>query len=144
MPTVDPGKRWPAHELRQHALPNGPFDLQAFVTEGIYLLRAEDGIGICSLITPDARETTSVVFVFETGEIWSIDTTLLAYSSNDLRPVNTVVIPVLCVPKVTPLAPISPSASARARANCCATATAYVTSASSLIVPIPKAAAASI
>jgi hypothetical protein len=32
-------------------------------------------------VTPDARETTSVAFAFETGEVWSIDTTILTYSS---------------------------------------------------------------
>ncbi len=33
--------------------------------------------GLCHLYAPEAGETDSVVFAFETGEIWSIDTALL-------------------------------------------------------------------
>jgi len=84
MPMIDPGKHWPAYELRERAVRTGSFDLQPFVVNGIYPLRAEDGVGICSLMTPDTPETTSVAFAFETGEVWSIDTTILAYSLNDL------------------------------------------------------------
>ena len=32
----------------------------------------------------DAGETTSVAFAFETGEVWSLDTTLLAFDNSGL------------------------------------------------------------
>lgn len=80
MPGTDPCKKWATHELRQHAIYTGRINLAPFSDTNITLLRAHDGMGICSLITPDAPETTSVAFAFETGEVWSIDTTLLQYS----------------------------------------------------------------
>jgi len=73
MPVFDPGKRWAPYELRERAVRTGSLDLHPFVVSGIYPLRAEDGVGICSLVTPDARETSSVAFAFATGEVWSID-----------------------------------------------------------------------
>jgi hypothetical protein len=79
MPVVEPGKKWPAHELkRQAVIQNGGVNLLPFTDNPIYMLRAEDGIAICPLMTADGVETPSVAFAFETGEVWSIDTWLLA------------------------------------------------------------------
>jgi hypothetical protein len=81
MPPLDPGKRWTSHELRTvlgHGLALQPFlwgSLYGY--GGLYRLRAEDGIGSCSLLSPEACETNSVAFAFETGEVWAIDTSLL-------------------------------------------------------------------
>ncbi len=80
MPTTDPGKRWPAHELQHPAIQTGSLNLAPLEGYNISLLRAEDGIAICSLVKSDATETTSVAFAFETGEVWSVDTTVLSYA----------------------------------------------------------------
>lgn len=81
MPTVNPGKVWPAHNLHDHAVQTGSLRLAPFVYHNLNVLRAEDGIAICPLLTPDAGDTTSVAFVFNTGEIWSIDCTMLVYNA---------------------------------------------------------------
>ena len=78
MPVVDPGKTWPAYELKAQANVGQTLNLAPFVDNPNYVLRAEDGIAVCPLNTPDDLETTSVAFAFETGEVWSIDTSLLA------------------------------------------------------------------
>lgn len=76
MPTFAPGKTWTAEELRQ-ACQAGSVALQPFIWSSIFTLRAADGIGCCNLLTTEARETNSVAFAFETGEVWAIDTWLL-------------------------------------------------------------------
>ena len=48
------------------------------------MLRAADGIGYCNLPTPDERETNSVVFAFETSEVWAVDTWLLGTRPSDI------------------------------------------------------------
>jgi hypothetical protein len=78
MPTVDPGKKWPTHELKQQARPGQGIYLLPFTDYPLFDLRAEDGMGICSLENQDERATISLAFAFETGEVWSIDTRLLA------------------------------------------------------------------
>jgi hypothetical protein len=76
MPTFDPKKTWTSVELREVARLG--VVLQPFIFSSLFILRAEDGIGACNLLTPDASETNSVAFAFETGEIWAIDTWVLA------------------------------------------------------------------
>ena len=91
MPPLDTGKRWTSYDLKtvlDHGL--NLQRLQPFLWGNLSgygrlcRLRAEDGIGSCSLLSPDARETNSVVFAFETGEVWAIDTFLLAAAPSDL------------------------------------------------------------
>jgi hypothetical protein len=65
--------------IKGSCYPHWQLNLEPFVHPNLYTLRAEDGMAICPLITPDASETTSVAFAFETGEVWSIDTTILTY-----------------------------------------------------------------
>jgi hypothetical protein len=84
MPVVDPRKTWPAYELKKHAIGGGQSNLAPFVWCHIFVLRAEDGLGLCDLMTPEANETASVAFAFETGEVWSVDTTLLTYDAGGL------------------------------------------------------------
>ncbi len=56
---------------------------------GLYRLRAEDGgVGSCALLSPEALETGSVAFAFQTGEVWAIDTWLLAAAPTDLLMVD--------------------------------------------------------
>jgi hypothetical protein len=78
MPVVDPGGAgWTSLELRE-ALRSGSIDLQPFIWSQLGVLRAQDGVGCCNLLTPHHQETNSVAFAFETSEIWAIDTWLLA------------------------------------------------------------------
>jgi hypothetical protein len=37
MPTVDPGKKWPAYELKEHAIRTGNLNLAPFVYNNLYL-----------------------------------------------------------------------------------------------------------
>lgn len=83
MPSFDPGTTWTAEELRQ-ACRAGGVALQPFIWSSIFILRAADGIGCCNLLTPDAPETNSVAFAFETGEVWAIDTWLLGTQPTEL------------------------------------------------------------
>ena len=55
--------------------------LLPFIDNSVNYLRAEDGMGIY-FSTDDEHQTTSVAFAFQTGEIWSVDTTLLAYQKD--------------------------------------------------------------
>jgi hypothetical protein len=75
MPTFDPKRTWTALELREAGRPGAV--LQPFIFSGLFILRAEDGIGACNLLTLESSETNSVAFAFETGEVWAIDTWLL-------------------------------------------------------------------
>ncbi len=88
MPPVDPGKRWTSYDLKTvvgHGLTLQPL-LWGSVSGygGLYRIRAEDGVGCCSLLSRDAQETSSVAFAFETGEVWAIDTSLLGSYPSDL------------------------------------------------------------
>jgi hypothetical protein len=84
MPAVDPGRTWESYELDPHILQTGSLDLAPFCDSGIHKLRAHDGVAICSLLSPQSRETMSLAFLFETGEIWSVDTAVLHYSQNSI------------------------------------------------------------
>jgi hypothetical protein len=90
IPKSAPGKRWPASELKKCAYRSGQLDLAPFMlSDHQFHLRAEDGIAMCLLRSSEDDETSSVAvaFAFETGEIWSIDTTLLRYHA-DVLPVG--------------------------------------------------------
>ena len=69
MPASDPGKMWTPYELameRGRGLGLRPFQWGTPTGHGgLYTLRAEDGVGSCSLITPEAGETDSVAFALE-------------------------------------------------------------------------------
>jgi hypothetical protein len=92
MPQLDPGKMWTIYDLRTvlgHGLALQPFLWgTVYGYGGLYRLRAEEGIGSCALLSPEARETGSVAFAFQTGEVWAIDTWLLAAAPADLLMVD--------------------------------------------------------
>jgi hypothetical protein len=92
MPPLDPGKRWTSYDLKAvlgHGLALQPFLWgSVYGYGGLYRLRAEDGVGSCALLSPEARETGSVAFAFQTGEVWAIDTCLLAAAPSDLLMVD--------------------------------------------------------
>jgi len=81
-PASATGRTFPAYELRERVLYSGNFSLR-LITEGpsMFGIRDDDGYGLCTLFPPESEETTSVVFAFETGEIWSIDTDQLRFGS---------------------------------------------------------------
>ncbi len=81
MPHAFPAQEWVNDELlrcgRQPSVP-----LQPLLWTNLQYLRAEDGMGAYATLSPTGRdtETSSVMFVFTTGEIWCVDTTLLQMS----------------------------------------------------------------
>jgi len=84
MPTISPGRQWAAHELKERALRGGTLSLVPFLWHTLHYLRAEDGFGTYCPTAQGSFEAASVAFAFETGEVWGVDTTLLAYSPNDI------------------------------------------------------------
>jgi hypothetical protein len=83
MPVHAQNQVWPVHQLREKAIFGGMLNLMPFSDYNISFLRAEDGMGICSLMEPSAVLTGSVAFAFETGEVWGVDTDILAgYCTN--------------------------------------------------------------
>lgn len=67
-------------DLQTCATMRGSLSLQPFHWTNLSYLREEDGFGVYSMIQDGDSETTSVVFAFETGEVWSVDTGLLSSS----------------------------------------------------------------
>src|ERR1035437_1745240 len=82
MPSSTIDMKWPSHELRGKAL-SGVFNLRP-ISEGssIFGIRAEDGFGICPPYPPEDATATSLVFAFESGEIWSVHTDQLRYGQS--------------------------------------------------------------
>jgi hypothetical protein len=78
MPLHDPGRKWASHQLESHAMRTRNWNLIPFHDYNPCRLRAGDGMGYCSII-PGANETGSLAYAFETGEVWSVDTDLLAH-----------------------------------------------------------------
>ena len=79
-PIIDPAMLWPATKLKQIATGKGRINLPPLTSYNLSFLRAGDGFGIYSSKDPGKSfETEAVAFVFETGEIWSIDTSLLSF-----------------------------------------------------------------
>jgi hypothetical protein len=77
VPRIEQQRSWSADELLSCAT-RGNITLQPFLWSSLNYLRAEDGFGTYSTIGAPESETTSVAFAFETGEVWSVDTTLLS------------------------------------------------------------------
>ncbi len=72
MPTIDPGKRWSLGQIKKAATFGGALLTPMNDGGGNFgFVRAEDGFGV-HLVTRNA--TCSVVFAFDTGELWTIDT----------------------------------------------------------------------
>jgi hypothetical protein len=77
MPVTGPGRDLLTADMEQSAYRKGDLKLLPLSFMNTYLLRAADGIGLCTLETPDSRQTSSVAFAFKTGETWAVDTSLL-------------------------------------------------------------------
>jgi hypothetical protein len=84
MPPFDLGKR-AGYELLRNAL-NKSMNLPTLIgrANGTYTLRADDGAGTCILPSRHERQTNSVAFAFETGEVWAIDTFPLRTNPEEL------------------------------------------------------------
>lgn len=78
MPFFSPSRTWPVHELKELFLTD-PQPLPITFGNGCNQLRAEDGVGMYRPLnsSDNPQLTDSVAFMFETGEIWSVDTHLL-------------------------------------------------------------------
>jgi hypothetical protein len=91
MPIGDPGREWSRSELKERAATPRPL-LMPLVSNylGCSYLRAEDGIGLFGMSQKDSAvrsksvRTDSASFAFKTGEIWTIDTSLLREKSDRL------------------------------------------------------------
>jgi hypothetical protein len=67
-------------DLQTCATMRGSLSLQPFHWTNLSYLREEDGFGVYSMIQDGDSETRSIVFAFETAEVWSVDTGLLSSS----------------------------------------------------------------
>jgi hypothetical protein len=93
MPMTNPERRWTARELSERAMNTARPLLMPLVhthPPGCSFLRAEDGMGLFQMTQKDLEsksrsvKTDSISFVFETGEIWSIATSLLRENGDRL------------------------------------------------------------
>lgn len=87
IPATSPKKTWTSYELQEIAQSgNSLYPFPLVYGQGIDWFRAEDGWGTFS--TKEKQDgyikTGGAAFVFETGEIWAIDTNLLSYDTSRL------------------------------------------------------------
>ena len=88
MPVTETGKKWKSYELKKHVFQSRTSDLTPFAftfvstAHDVHFLRARDGFGVYYAVATSG--TTSVAFGFRTGEIWSIDTGVLASCPSEL------------------------------------------------------------
>jgi hypothetical protein len=75
MPTLDPGRKWSVAELKKAQNVNG-LVMPLYNGPGGYgNIRAPDGIGV--YYADGSSTTTDAVFLFNTGELWTVDTFML-------------------------------------------------------------------
>jgi hypothetical protein len=89
MPEKPIKRIWAPHEIQKIAESQGTLPLPIKHTVGLDFVRAEDGWGVFNHPSTgdlNAREivTSGIVFIFNTGEIWSADTTLLSVSDKHI------------------------------------------------------------
>jgi hypothetical protein len=93
MPTTDLKKQWTAREIKAMAMQSSAHLLPLLSPSGGYsYLRASDGVGMYRAGSsggdtpsrPNAMQVDSVAFAFRTGEVWSVETALLAYDKDRL------------------------------------------------------------
>jgi DNA-binding transcriptional regulator YiaG len=77
LPEFDSGRRWTTMELKKAATQNG-FPLVQLIDgySNLGFLRGADGFGVFG-VTGDRSTTSAVSFVFDTGEIWSVDSFII-------------------------------------------------------------------
>jgi hypothetical protein len=88
IPAENPGRRWKIDELREAGLQNSNLFPLLTRAGGYSYVRASDGFGIFPAQHDPAgqpeRATRAIGFAFRTGEVWSIDTSLLSYNTDRL------------------------------------------------------------
>ena len=90
MPLTPQEKPLIVHELKEYMIKNLTNLLPIINSSGGYSwLRAEDGVGVyrggnTSNKNEDKIMVDSIAFIFETGEIWSIDTAYLSYLKDNI------------------------------------------------------------
>ncbi len=78
IPTIDPGRSWTVAEIRSIAHSSLLLPLDTPVGD-LWRVRNDDGCGMYYPGTPDHPETaSSVAFLFRSGEIWAVNSFLLA------------------------------------------------------------------
>ena len=84
MPSSPPGKTWTPRQLKELAVEGNNLHLFPLSNSSSYSwLRAEDGWGVFDASNAidtqqNRKEASSIAFAFQTGEVWSLDTALLA------------------------------------------------------------------
>jgi DNA-binding XRE family transcriptional regulator len=78
LPQFDTGRRWSSIELKKVATQNG-FPLVQLIDgySNLGFVRNSEGFGVFGMMG-DRSSTPAVSFVFETGEIWSVDTYIVS------------------------------------------------------------------
>jgi len=86
MPRFDSGKWWSSADLKKIATAPGSLLMPINGPAGDYgYMRAEDGFGVRAMIR-DRKDTTFwAVFTFNTGEVWTVDSYLIA-ATRDNKP----------------------------------------------------------
>ncbi len=88
MPTINQQKKLPTRELRKIAMKNSYLMPLISPSGGYSYLRASDGVGMYRTKGNNTDERhlniDSVAFAFMTGEVWSIETSLLSYDKGRL------------------------------------------------------------
>jgi hypothetical protein len=81
MPRFDPGKPWSSGELQKAATPPGSHLMPINAGAGDFgYIRAADGFGVRAMIRDRRDATFWAVFAFNTGEVWTVDSYLIAAS----------------------------------------------------------------
>jgi hypothetical protein len=68
-------------QVKERVISDGKLWLSPLNWGDIGFVRADDGFGVYARFREEDAETNSVAFVFETGEIWAIDTGMLSIAS---------------------------------------------------------------
>jgi hypothetical protein len=68
-------------QVKERIISDGKLWLSPLNWGDIGFVRADDGFGVYARFREEDAETNSVAFVFETGEIWAIDTGMLSIAS---------------------------------------------------------------
>lgn len=89
MPTQDQRKRWPTADLLRAGQENGALHPLRAEAGNYSYVRASDGQGIYRMRPVESNAdkpivTGTVGFAFRSGEVWSIDTTLLDFDKNSI------------------------------------------------------------
>ncbi|HQU08208.1 MAG: hypothetical protein B7X04_04340 [Parcubacteria group bacterium 21-54-25] len=91
MPTSNPDRQWPTRELKKIGMQRSLLLPLLHPAGGYSYVRASDGEGMYRALSlnpeqsrPNTVQVDAVTFAFRTGEIWSIETALLAYVTDRL------------------------------------------------------------